>query len=275
MFDQNGDSIATSLRDRLIALDRERPWSAEVYQGLGQIVQDVIFLVSVIRTTFLDEAMIHLQKISKQCLDKNFDPEKHLDYLRDLYDLLPLWSQVRRQLDGTKNLVAQFARHEISSFISGERDDRYFIKRLSVVDDQLRRCDDAADKTKNLINLIMNIASLQESKAAVRESQSANAFAESIQRITVLTFIYLPLTLASSILGMNVAQITGEGTHSQLWLYFVMAAALMAATFGGWYVSSIKFKDGRGLRDVFRKTKRTEKHVDPEAHRVKTWSSPQ
>ncbi|UPX14303.1 uncharacterized protein EKO05_0004791 [Ascochyta rabiei] len=54
----------------------------------------------------------------------------------------------------------------------------------------------------------------------------------------MLTFIYLPLTLASSLLGMNMTQITGKGTRSQLWLYFVVAVALMAATFGGWLVWS-------------------------------------
>ena len=63
MFDRDDGSIATSMRDRLIALDRQRSWPAEVYQGLGQIIQDVIFLVSLIRTEFLDEAMIHLQEL--------------------------------------------------------------------------------------------------------------------------------------------------------------------------------------------------------------------
>lgn len=69
MFDQDDDSIATSMRDRLTALDRERPWPAEVYQGLGQIIQDVIFLVSLIRTEFLDEAMVHLQELVGFSLD--------------------------------------------------------------------------------------------------------------------------------------------------------------------------------------------------------------
>lgn len=61
MFDQGDDSIATSLRDRMVAQDRENPKAAEVYQGLGQIVQDVIYLISIIRTEFFDEAMLHLQ----------------------------------------------------------------------------------------------------------------------------------------------------------------------------------------------------------------------
>ena len=37
---------------------------------------------------------------------------------------------------------------------------------------------------------------------------------------------------------MNVTQVTGEGPHSQLWIYFVIAVALMTATFGGWFVWS-------------------------------------
>jgi hypothetical protein len=41
------------------------------------------------------------------------------------------------------------------------------------------------------------IASLQASRAAVQESQLANATAASIKRVTILTFIYPPLTLAS------------------------------------------------------------------------------
>lgn len=35
---------------------------------------------------------------------------------------------------------------------------------------------------------------------------------------------------------MNITQITGEVTHSQLWLYFVIAVVLMGITFGGWFV---------------------------------------
>lgn len=35
---------------------------------------------------------------------------------------------------------------------------------------------------------------------------------------------------------MNVVQLTGEASNSQLWLFFVIAVALMGATFGAWLV---------------------------------------
>lgn len=73
----------------------------------------------------------------------------------------------------------------------------YYIKRLQVIDDHINRCSDAAAQTNNLISLVFNIATLQESRAAVEESKAANAFAGSIRRVTMLTFIYSPLTLAS------------------------------------------------------------------------------
>ena len=86
-------------------------------------------------------------------------------------------------------MVAQLLRHDIAKFSAGQKN-MYYVKRLEVVEDQISRCDDVADKTKNLINLILGIASLQESRAA-------NRSAGSMRRVTMLTFFYLPLTLAS------------------------------------------------------------------------------
>lgn len=72
---------------------------------------------------------------------------------------------------------------------------------------------------------------------------------------------------------MNIAQITGEGTHSQLWLYFVIAIALTVATSGGWVLSNENVT-GR-LRNMVRKPKFATKYDDPELHRLKGWLSPQ
>ena len=44
---------------------------------------------------------------------------------------------------------------------------------------------------------IFNITTMQDTRASIAESKSANALAASIRRITVLTFVYLPLTLAA------------------------------------------------------------------------------
>lgn len=117
--------------------------------------------------------------------------------MQELHGLSPLWTSVRRQLTAIKDLIAQVLQHEISDTESSHRTEMYYVKRLQVVDDHINRCNDAAAQTNNLISLIFNIATLQESRAAVEESKAANAFTGSIRRVTMLTFIYLPLTLAS------------------------------------------------------------------------------
>ena len=115
--------------------------------------------------------------------------------MQELHELLPLWTRVRRHLTAIGSLIAQVLQHEISA--PKGCTEKYYVKSLQVVDDQLSRCSDLATRTNNLISLIYNIATLQESRAAVEESKAANRFASSIQRVTILTFVYLPLTLAS------------------------------------------------------------------------------
>ena len=73
----------------------------------------------------------------------------------------------------------------------------YLSKQTKILDDQINQCNELAEQTNVLISLIFNIATLQDTRAAVEESKAANAFAASIRRVTMLTFIYLPLTLAS------------------------------------------------------------------------------
>jgi hypothetical protein len=70
-------------------------------------------------------------------------------------------------------------------------------RKIKILDDQISRCNDLAEQTNVLISLIFNIATLQDTRAAVEEAKAANALASSIRRVTMLTFIYLPLTLAS------------------------------------------------------------------------------
>lgn len=115
--------------------------------------------------------------------------------MQELHELSPLWISVRRHLTAIKDLIAQVLQHDIS--FSEVRTQLYYVKRLQVIEDHISRCNDAAAATNNLISMIFNIATLQESRAAVEESKAANAFAGSIRRVTMLTFIYLPLTLAS------------------------------------------------------------------------------
>ena len=66
-----------------------------------------------------------------------------------------------------------------------------------MLDDHLTRCKELAEQTNVLISLIFNIATLQDTRAAVEESKAANNLSASIRRVTLLAFFYLPLTLST------------------------------------------------------------------------------
>lgn len=61
LFDEGDEDMAIQLRDLMTANDRPTPDQAEVHKGLGQIIQDVIFLINSVWTDFFVEAELHLQ----------------------------------------------------------------------------------------------------------------------------------------------------------------------------------------------------------------------
>jgi hypothetical protein len=104
-------------------------------------------------------------------------------------------------LIAAKDLVAQILEHPFLASIAGYNGriaiEGYLKKQAKTLDDHISQCKELAEQNNVLISLIFNIATLQDTRAAVEESKAANVFAASIRRVTMLTFVYLPLTLTS------------------------------------------------------------------------------
>jgi Mg2+ and Co2+ transporter CorA len=102
--------------------------------------------------------------------------------------------QIRRRLTAARELAEQMIQHPFfndTSESAGCKAVQTTLRRkIRVLEDHINRCNELAEQTNVLISLIYNTATLQETKAA-------NSFAASIRRVTMLTFIYLPLSLAS------------------------------------------------------------------------------
>lgn len=98
------------------------------------------------------------------------------------------------------------------------------------------------------------MANIHDSRAAIEEARAANAVATSVQRITSLTSVYLPITLAAvsiqftlffknfkfsfnagitqTIYGMNLSPITGDEAQKGIWAFIAVSAGLLLVTFG-------------------------------------------
>ncbi|KAH7400579.1 hypothetical protein DE146DRAFT_467088 [Phaeosphaeria sp. MPI-PUGE-AT-0046c] len=240
------DPVDTAIADglaRLMTRDKEiSPNKAEEHAGLGQLLGHTFSIITFNWTAFLIEAESHLEGMSTECLSTSLSPSLQLSTTRALHKLLPLWTQVRRRLIAAKDLAEQLTTHPFFNSINGADNTAAvharLVRKVKILDDQIGRCNELAEQTQVLISLLFNIATVQDARAAVEESRAANEVAVSVQRVAVLTFVFLPLTLASSIFGMNIVEITGGESDSPLWAYFVLAVSLMAATFGGWYLWS-------------------------------------
>lgn len=93
----------------------------------------------------------------------------------------------------------------------------YLTKQINTVEDHIVRTKELEEQTGVLISLIFNIATLQDTRAAVEEGKLANAFTASIRRVTLLTFVYLPLMLtAVSILATTTVQMLTQGNRASL-----------------------------------------------------------
>ena len=66
------------------------------------------------------------------------------------------------------------------------------------------------------------------------------ALADFRWKVTILAFIFIPTSLASSIFGMNVQQINGTGGN--IWNFIATAIVLTVTAFSGWGLTSFARK---------------------------------
>ncbi|KAF3109848.1 hypothetical protein TWF102_009116 [Orbilia oligospora] len=169
-----------------------------------------------------------------------------------LHQLMFIWAEVRRRILAALSLVKEIPTHTF--IVSLERERVQYAKEelktrtglqkaRAMLEDNVERLDSLPEKTKALNSLLrhvddvmfdagFNLANLRDSRAAVEEARAANAVATSLQCITSLTFVYLPITLAATIYGMNLSPITGDEGQKGIWAFFAVSAGLLVVTIG-------------------------------------------
>lgn len=210
-------AFAKALQFLMIREDEQPFGGAENYAGLGRLLAHTFYMITFIWTSFLREAQKHLHILvrrmnnmlvnatnlaqSDRCVDLRLSQKEQLSLRRELHKLSNLWRQVGRLMTSNKHVIDQICEHPFFRSICG-CDGRKDLTLLlapqhRMLIDHIAWCNDLAEQTKSLSNLTWNISQLQDTKAAVEETKVANVLASSIRRVTMLTFVYLPLTLAA------------------------------------------------------------------------------
>ncbi|POS78624.1 hypothetical protein DHEL01_v202973 [Diaporthe helianthi] len=200
--------------------------------GLGQVLSELFHIISHNWSTFISEAELHLQNISRVATSSHTSHEQQKSLSLDLHQLSPLWKEVRRRIVGAKDAARQMIYHPFFATSGGVQSiESYLGKIIATFDDLEKRTEELDANTNILINLIFNLATFNDTAVAIQETKAANSLARSIRRVAMLTFFYLPLQISASIFGMNVHEITGNDGDHRIWEYVVLSFSLMALTF--------------------------------------------
>jgi CorA-like Mg2+ transporter protein len=92
--------------------------------------------------------------------------------------------------------------------------------------------EDAKHVLKSILELqqtAIGIMAIEESRRSIKE-------AISVRRLTQLAFVFIPLSYASSLFGMNIREMTGNG--SKLWAFIFTSLVLLISSMCFWWLSS-------------------------------------
>ncbi|KAG5802110.1 hypothetical protein H9Q74_013382 [Fusarium xylarioides] len=90
----------------------------------------------------------------------------------------------------------------------------------------LGKCDRLSDHCASGISILMSLDAHEQAAKAMTQ-------AGRLGKLSVLAYVYIPITFAASFYGMNFAEL---GDHLSIWCFFAMAAPLLAVSMVAWFV---------------------------------------
>jgi hypothetical protein len=103
--------------------------------------------------------------------------------------------------------------------------------------------------------LFMSSISVQDTRLTIEQSRLSIDQAQRASRLTVLAFIYVPLSFVTGIFGMNIQQINGSGLS--IWVCFVAVAAAVFVTLPVFWVVNLYGNRNNG-RETGKSTRNSE-----------------
>ncbi|KAL8831929.1 MAG: hypothetical protein Q9170_005091 [Blastenia crenularia] len=91
----------------------------------------------------------------------------------------------------------------------------------------LRRCDRLLDHCANSITILVTVMNQKQTEKAITQ-------ADRLSKLSVLAYIFIPLTFASGFYGMNFKEL---GNELSIWTYFALAAPLLVVALSAWFIN--------------------------------------
>ena len=128
-------------------------------------------------------------------------------------------AQTIRHVESLRHLTQTLATH--CSLVAS--------RHSGVLLDVQKYSDCVSDDAQGLCELVQGRIQIQTGLASIRESQRSIEEALSVKRLTQLAFIFIPLTYSTSLFGMNIEEMTGNGP--KLWIFVLISVCISGTAF--------------------------------------------
>ena len=152
----------------------------------------------------------------KLCQQEQDFMRPHFGAVNDLavYILAQNHRDIVRHLYSLHTFIRSFETHYIRD--STESDPRLVRFKES--------CDSVLSDGRYLCSLVQERMQIDTSLASIRESKKSIEEAVVVKRLTRLAFVFIPLTYSSSLFGMNIREMTGEGPR--IWNFVAVSICI-------------------------------------------------
>lgn len=142
-----------------------------------------------------------------------------------------------RRLQGASQLLGEMIKALSRSLLARQ----YKLKdKLAETLDEAREIKQDLDESsiylRSAIEMIRMKAGLEESRRSIEMAELSIEESKRVKLLTMLAFIFIPLSLSTSVFGMNIQQINQTGPS--WWIVVVTAMAMVAAALVGWYLAN-------------------------------------
>lgn len=98
----------------------------------------------------------------------------------------------------------------------------------------VRRLKETIESIRIILDLERGRAGLEQSQRSIEMSRLSIEESKRVKLLTILAFIFVPLSLSTSVFGMNIQQIDQSGPS--WWVVIITAAVITAVALIGWVI---------------------------------------
>lgn len=206
---------------QILANAFEHQWQIDLIFNTSYTFPNVPFLYVLSNSAWATRFRRLDKRIKDVCLRKIRDTSNGLEIVNSLHDLREDLSNLRFFIEETIFYTADNAQDFFSEL--KRRDSTINMRRTPVEGHSSIKAD--ADQLHIFfmenIQLLLGIISIQDAQHSIQQTHKSTI-------LTALATIYLPLSLATSIFGMNLQEMNGSGP--KIWIFAVVCAVILILT---------------------------------------------